>query len=159
ETNQARQREDKHETTKEAYFDSLLIDGWPRPKDIESYFLFAPDQPWPFADNDSAGFDIDGIDDTRHLPIRDQGRSSVSLHLSAHPILGVYLGWRKWDGLRREPRSYVSKGDLSRLGQFVWDQHGSLYPVAFFVSYATAWRAVKEFLETDGALPESIEWI
>src|SRR5262245_30718048 len=120
EISQARRREDKHEMTrKEAYFDSILIDGWPRPEEIESYFIFAPDQPWPFADNDSAGFDIDGIDDTHHLPIRDHGRSNVSLHLSAHPILGVYLGWRKWDGRRRAPQSYASKGDLSRLGQFV----------------------------------------
>jgi hypothetical protein len=32
-------------------------------------------------------------------------------------------------------------------------------PVGLFISFEQAWRAVKEFLETDGALPKSIAWI
>jgi hypothetical protein len=31
-------------------------------------------------------------------------------------------------------------------------------PVGFFVPFEVAWKAVKEFLETDGRLPEGIEW-
>jgi hypothetical protein len=28
-----------------------------------------------------------------------------------------------------------------------------------FIPHGTAWEAVKEFMETDGELPTSIEWI
>jgi hypothetical protein len=157
---QPRDDELQRETMKkEAYFDSQFIDGWPRPEDIESYFLFAPRQSWPFEGNDSASFDVDGVDGTDLLPERDPRRSSISLALCAHPILGVFLEWSKWNGERQEAEVYVSRGDFARLGQFVWDQHGSLHPVAMFIPYPTAWKALKEFLQTDGALPTSIEWV
>lgn len=144
---------------KEAYFDGQLTDGWPRPEDIERYFQFAPPQPWPFERNDSASLDVDGVDGTDLLPEGDPRRSSITLAFSAHPILGVYCEWSKWHGERQEADVYVSRGDFARLGQFVWDQQGSLHPAAMFIPYRLAWKALKEFLETDGALPTSIEWV
>jgi hypothetical protein len=36
---------------------------------------------------------------------------------------------------------------------------GDQLPVGLFISFETAWKAVKEFVERDGALPQSIEWI
>jgi hypothetical protein len=41
----------------------------------------------------------------------------------------------------------------------VRSSHGSPLPVGLFIPYEKAWSAVKEFMETDGALPTSIEWI
>jgi hypothetical protein len=69
----------------------------------------------------------------------------------------VLLIWTKWGGGYKE--NYSSKGDLERLGERVQTLHGDLLPVGLFVPFPTAWKAVKEFLETDGALPKSIEWI
>jgi len=31
--------------------------------------------------------------------------------------------------------------------------------VALFIPFETAWKAVKEFIERDAVLPQSIEWI
>jgi hypothetical protein len=55
---------------------------------------------------------------------------------------------------------YYSKGDLTRLDELVWiGQEGDLMPIGLFIPFDRAWLAVKEFIETDGALPKSIEWI
>lgn len=55
--------------------------------------------------------------------------------------------------------TYNSKGDLTRLRQWVPDMHGTRLPVGLFIPFEMAWKAVKEFIETEGALPKSIEWI
>jgi len=39
------------------------------------------------------------------------------------------------------------KSHSARMGPFV---HGNLLTVVLFVSFETAWKAVKEFIETDG---------
>jgi len=52
-----------------------------------------------------------------------------------------------------------SKGNLRRLREWVRSKQGTLLPVGLFILHGTAWEAVKEFMETDGELPTSIEWI
>ena len=37
--------------------------------------------------------------------------------------------------------------------------HNDPLPVGLFIPFKSAWLAVKEFIETDGALPKSIEWV
>jgi hypothetical protein len=37
--------------------------------------------------------------------------------------------------------------------------HGDLRPIGLYIPYEKAWLAVKEFIETDGNLPNSIEWV
>ena len=32
-------------------------------------------------------------------------------------------------------------------------------PVGLYVPYEIGWKAVKEFIDTNGALPTSIEWV
>jgi len=93
---------------------------------------------------------------TAHLP-PNKGRTDISLDLSAHPSLGVLLTRTKLNN--RERQDYVSKGDLRRLRKVVHSRHGTPLPVGLFVPYEVAWKALKEFLETDGRLPTSIEWI
>lgn len=141
---------------KTAYFASRDIKGWPHPKEIERYFLAPPGQRWYEIGNDTAGFDADGIDGTEHLEPK-RARSNVSLALSAHRTQGVLVQWRKWDGKRSH--TYCSKGDLSRLPEVVRNRYGSPLPVGLLVPCEVAWKAVKEFLETDGQLPKSIEWV
>jgi hypothetical protein len=142
---------------KTAYFASRDIKGWPRPEEIEHYFLAPPGKHWFFeTGNDTAGFTADGIDGTEHLEPK-RTRSNVRLALSAHPTMGVMLDWSKWDG--KERQTYISKGDLRRLRELVLNLHDDPLPVGLLVPYAVAWKATKEFLETDGGLPNSIEWI
>jgi hypothetical protein len=73
--------------------------------------------------------------------------------------LGVYLIYDKWDGRIRQKYAYAPKGDLSRLGEFVESLHETPLSVGLFIPFPEAWKAVKEFMETDGELPTSIEWI
>jgi immunity protein Imm1 of predicted polymorphic toxin system len=86
-----------------------------------------------------------------------EGRIDVDLDMWGHPHLGVLLIYSKWGGGLKEMRS--SKGDLVRLRERVRSKQGTLLPVGLFVPHGTAWEAVKEFMETDGELPTSIEWI
>jgi hypothetical protein len=74
-----------------------------------------------------------------------------------HPDLGVLLIHSKWGGGVKEMSS--SKGDLTRLREWVRSKHGTLLPAGLFIPHGTAWEAVKEFMETDGELPTGIEWI
>jgi hypothetical protein len=37
--------------------------------------------------------------------------------------------------------------------------HNTVLPIGLFIPFEKAWTAVKEFVETDGNLPGSIEWI
>jgi hypothetical protein len=48
---------------------------------------------------------------------------------------------------------------MSRLKEWVRNLHNDPLPVGLFIPFKRAWLAVKEFIETDGELPKSIEWI
>lgn len=142
---------------KTAYFASEGIDGWPRPRDIERYFLAPPGHRWFFeTGNDGAYFLAEGVDGTEHLSPQT-GRTNIKLYLWGNEKFGVLLTWSKLSARKQE--SYSSKGDLTRLREFVRTTHGDQMPIGLYVPFAIAWKAVKEFLETDGALPKSIEWI
>lgn len=77
--------------------------------------------------------------------------------MTGHPDHGVDLDYVKRDGRTGRKYSYCSKGDLSRLREFVPDLDGTASSAGFFTSFADAWKAVKEFIETDGELPKSID--
>ena len=70
------------------------------------------------------------------------------------PKLGVLLIYH-----RSFAKAYTSKGDLSRLREWVRNLDNDPLPVGLFIPFKSAWLAVKEFSETDGALPKSIEWV
>jgi hypothetical protein len=143
---------------KRSYFASQMIDGWPRPKDIERYFLAPPGQRWFFETrNDGAHFILEGAEGTSQLAEGWGGRIDITLMLWGHPEHGVLLSWSKWDGKRNH--TFSSKGDLRRLREWVNTTHGDPMPVGLYIPYEMAWKAVKEFLENDGALPKSIAWI
>lgn len=142
---------------KHGYFASRDIEGWPKPKDIEHYFLAPPGKRWFFETrNDSAGFRADGVEGTHHLEL-GRGRIDIALALWGHPTLGVLLIWTKLGGGLRY--AYSSKGDLSKLRQWVRTTHNDPMPVGLYIPYDKAWKAVKEFLENNGDLPKSIEWV
>jgi hypothetical protein len=142
---------------KRSHFASRRSNGWPNPAEIERYFLAPPGQRWFFETrNDSAGFAVEGVNGTEHLePYKDR----IDIHLSmwGHRELGVLVFYQKFGGGHRE--AFTSKGDMTRLREWVRSTHDTPLPVGLFIPYEQAWKGVKEFLETDGQLPKSIEWV
>lgn len=142
---------------KRAYFDTYWGRGWPTIKWLEPYFLNPPGRRWFVAGgNDGARLVVEGLSGTENLePFKD--RIDADLMMWGHPELGVLLIWSKWGGGHKE--TFSSKGDLTRLREWVRSTHDTPLPVGLFIPYAEAWKAVKEFIETDGALPTRIAWI
>ena len=139
------------------YFLPLPLEGWPDPKDLEPYFLAPPGQEWTFSSgNDNWGLTAEGVDGTEELePYKD--RVDIRLSMWGHPTLGVLLIHEKLGGGHNE--AFTSKGNMSRLREIVRTLQGDPMPVGLFIPFAEAWKAVKEFIETDGELPRSIAWV
>jgi hypothetical protein len=143
---------------KTTHFGPLPYIGWPATGELEPYFLAPPGREWSYyGKNDSWGFTVQGLDDTEHLPEIQQ--VTVRLYMTGNPKHGVNLLYDRWDGRDRSRYRYNSKGDLSRLREVVYTTHGTGLPVGLFIPFRAAWPAVKEFIETDGELPKSIDWI
>ena len=128
-----------------------------RPERAGTLFSRLPRHRWFFETrNDSAFLKAEGVDRTEHLEA-NKGRIDVDLDMWGHPNLGVLLIYSKWGGGLK--LNYSSKGDLRRLREWVRSTHDTPLPVGLFIPFEQAWKAVKEFIETDGQLPKSIEWI
>ncbi len=68
------------------------------------------------------------------------------------------MHYQKWDGRTQQRTGYLSKGDLSRLKEYVTIRSNPM-PIGFFISFEAGCSALKEFLAKDGELPGSIEWV
>ncbi|WP_160170484.1 Imm1 family immunity protein [Afipia sp. P52-10] len=147
----------KHGAKKWAHFDEYWGLGWPELTWLEPYFLGPPERRW-FSDtgNDSAGLSLQGIEGTSHLEL-GLGRVDIELMLWGNPNLGVLLIYSKSGGHNGE--DYSSKGDITRIREWVRSTHGDPLPIGLFIPFEKAWLAVKEFIKTEGELPTSIEWI
>lgn len=142
---------------KRTYFDSRRRAGWPRPKELEHYFLAPRGKEWfSTGGNDGARLSAEGLYGTEHLE-PNKGRIDVHLSMWGNSDHGVFLMYEKWGGGIRE--TYSSKGDLTRLREWVRSLHDTPLPIGLFIPFKNAWEAVKEFIETDGEFPKSIEWI
>jgi hypothetical protein len=142
---------------KSSYFDSREMEGWPEVKTLRPYFFAPPGQEWfHTGGNDGASINAEGIDGTDDL-LANRGRIDLQLLMWGIPKLGILLIYTKWGGGHRD--TYSSKGDLRRISEKVRNLHNTPLPLGLFIPFKTAWLAVKEFIETDGQLPKSIEWI
>jgi hypothetical protein len=142
---------------KRYYFAAMSGSGWPDPETIAPFFLLPPGKRWFFeTGTDSGGFALEGVEGTENLRL-GAGRVDLSLGMYGHPELGVFLLYQKTGS--KDHAAFSSKGDLAKLREYVRTLHDDPMPVGLYIPYVDAWRAVKEFLETDGALPTSIEWI
>jgi hypothetical protein len=141
---------------KRSYFDSRDREGWPDPRALKPYFFAPPGQEWfHTGGNDTAGLDAQGLDETQALASNRE--INIHLYMCGVPKLGVLLIYDKSASGKRE--SYSSKGDSNRIGEWVRNLHNDPLPVRLFIPFKSAWLAVKEFIETDGALPKSIDWV
>jgi hypothetical protein len=142
---------------KRAYFDSRPREGWPTPEELEGYFLAPPERRWfSSGGNDSASLIAEGLFGTQHCPAQ-KGRCDAHLYMWGNPKLGVLLLYRAWG--RDYSRTFSSKGDLFRLDRKVRTLHDDPMPIGLYIPFENAWKAVKEYIVTDGELPKSIEWI
>jgi hypothetical protein len=142
---------------KTTYFEPLPFEGWPDPKDLEPYFLAPPGQEWSYVGrNDNWGLSAEGLYGTEGL---QKLKEQVEAHLNmwGHPEHGVLIIYQKYGGGYRE--AFTSKGDMGRLREIVRTLQGDPMPIGLFIPFAEAWKAVKEFIETDGELPKSIAWV
>ena len=73
------------------------------------------------------------------------------------PNFGIMLHYQKRGGGNKE--IHYSRGDLTRLSEWVTTLHGDRMPIGLYIPFEAAWKAVKEFIETDGLLPTCIAWI
>jgi hypothetical protein len=141
---------------KESYFHDFNGPGWPTPDELKKYFS-ADGKLWASHGNDNWGMGVEGLYGTAALPQRYS--VNAKLGMTASPVHGVMLNYDKWDGRIQRKDSYVSKGDLSRLGRFMYSLHGDPLSLGLFIPFEEAWKAVKEFIERDGELPTSIAWV
>jgi hypothetical protein len=130
---------------------------WPTPESLKPFFLAPPGKRWFFeTENDGGLLAAEGVENTQHLRL-GAGRIDIYLEMYGHPELGVCLLYEKTGG--KNPGVFSSKGDVTRLREWVRTLHGDLRPVGLYIPYEKAWKAVEEFIKTDGQLPKSIEWI
>jgi hypothetical protein len=142
---------------KTAYFASEPREGWPDPKELQSYFLSPPGRRWFFeTGNDGASLSLEGAFGTGRLGL-DEGRIDVDLEMWGNPELGILLVYSRRTKHRSE--THLSKGNMARLHECVRTLHDDPMPVGLYVPFETAWKAVKQFIETDGQLPTGIAWI
>jgi hypothetical protein len=141
---------------KRTQFNTYSGEGWPKLEMLEPFFLAAPGRQWLLDNDDSAALRAEGVGGTEHLePYK--GRIDVSLDMIGNAQLGLFLMYSiVGDG---PIKSLYSKGDVSRLREWVRNVRGDPMPIGLFIPFEVAWRAVKEFIEGDGRLPKSIEWI
>ena len=143
---------------KRTYFDDYDGPGWPEQSWLAPYFLTdagrrqAFDLPYG---NDHWGLMADGLEGTERLP-QWKGRIDIVLTIIGNVDHGAML-CRQKNGPNGV--SHYSIADRRRLHEWLETKHGDLRPIGLFIPFEAAWRAVKEFMETDGALPKSIPWI
>jgi Immunity protein Imm1 len=142
---------------KNIYFHDFRRELWPSLDELAPYFLAPDGSRWVRGGNDSWGIGVQGLEGTEHLPF-SRGRKDINLTMWGGPGVGVLLIYHKIGpvGFRD---AYSSKGDMSRIREWVDSLHEDPLPVGLFIPFDKAWLAVKEFMETEGQLPTSIEWV
>jgi hypothetical protein len=145
---------------KNCYLQDYVGPFWPRPDQLEKYFaqngeLWSPGG--KERGNDHWALRAEGLNGTQALSRNES--ANLELGMVGSPDHGVLLQYVKWDGRIQRRDCYLSKGDLSRLGRFMYSLHGDPYSLALFIPFEQAFNAVRQFIETDGELPTSIEWV
>ena len=142
---------------KEIYFNRIFGPGWPPLAVLEPYFIAPKGREWFYAGgNDSAGLRVKGVGDTETLSYAE-GRIDHDLAMWGNPDNGALLIYSRLGGGQRV--GWASKGDMTRIREWVRSLHDDPLPVGLFIPFPKAWLAVKEFMETEGQLPTSIEWV
>jgi hypothetical protein len=144
---------------KEAAFGDHWGNGWPDINAVEQGLSDPEKLAKLFAKGRDGGcFSIEWIYD-KEGSIPRFGLVGAILYMHLHPDHGIKLQYSVWDRRTEKRETYHSKGDLARLKQFVWSFHRTPLSIGLFVPFEIGRKAVKEFLQTDGELPQSVDWI
>jgi hypothetical protein len=141
---------------KSCSFHDIYASDWPSPGELKKYFS-AGGRLWASHGNDSWALRAEGLYGTAVLPRPDA--VTVDLRMTGSPGHGVMLDFARWHGRIRRLDRYCSTGDLRLLGRFMYSLQGEPYSLGLFIPFEEAFKAVKEFIESDGELPTSIGWI
>ena len=142
---------------KRAYFDTYCGSGWPELTWLEPYFLAPESTRWSFeTGNDGGSLTLEGVNASEGLGARN-GSTDIHLLMLGHRAHGVMLQYFHMGG--GSGPSLYSCGDLRRVLDAFKTRNGDLVPLGLCVPFERAWCALKEFIEREGALPQSIEWI
>ena len=150
---------------KRAYFPGMRFNNWPVPSKIAPFFADSKTRTTLWSGgNDNWGLSVHGLNGTEHLPPYSQvggrgPRCQIEAHMTfwANPEHGILLYYKKFgNGLSIH---HFSRGDTSRLKEWVRTTHDDLRPVGLYIPFVKAWTAIKEFMNTNGDLPEAITWI
>lgn len=143
---------------KYVYFHHFHGDFWPSQDQLRPYFHAPMGHEWfSHSGNDTGSLRLQGLEGTEDKPF-GRGRKDIALQMWGIPDIGVLLIYDKIGppGFRD---TFSSKGDMTRLSELVDSLHSTPLPVGLFIPFEQAWLAVKEFMETEGQLPKSIEWV
>ena len=144
---------------KEAAFDDHWGKGWPEISVVEQNLSDPEKLAQLFSQGrDGACFSIEWTYDKKNSAPQSE-LVGATLYMHINPTHGIKLQYSKWDGRIGEKKAYHSKGDLTRLREFVRSFHRTPLSIGLFVPFETGRKAVKEFLDTEGELPRSIDWI
>jgi Immunity protein Imm1 len=144
---------------KEAAFDNHWGKGWPEIRIVEQNLSDPEKLAQLFAQGRDGGcFSIEWTYDKNNSAPQSE-LVGATLYMHMNPNHGIKLQYSKWDGRTGEKKTYHSKGDLTRLKEFVRSFHRTPLSIGLFVPFEVGRKAVKEFLESDGELPRSIDWM
>ena len=144
---------------REAAFGDHWGNGWPDISAVEQGLSDPEKLAKLFAKGRDGGcFSIEWIYDNGDS-IPEFGLVGAILYIHLHPDHGIKLQYSGWDRRTGIRETYHSKGDLARLKQFVRSFHRTPLSIGLFVPFEIGRKAVKEFLQTDGKLPQSVDWI
>jgi Immunity protein Imm1 len=144
---------------KEAAFDNHWGKGWPEIRIVEQNLSDPEKLAQLFAQGRDGGcFSIEWTYDKNNSAPQSE-LVGATLYMHMNPDHGIKLQYSKWDGRTGEKKTYHSKGDLTRLKEFVRSFHRTPLSIGLFVPFEVGRKAVKEFLESDGELPRSIDWM
>jgi hypothetical protein len=130
--------------------------SWPDEQWLAPYFLTAAGRRKAFGiGNNHWGLKARGMNGTEELPFHE--RIDINLHIVGKPDLGVMLLYDRVSPI--DGYGYYSVGNLRMLRTLVKATQGSRMPVGLFISFEQAFKAIVEFIGTNGALPKCIEWI
>jgi hypothetical protein len=142
--------------SKTASFYTFGGEGWPDLVWLEPFFRSEVGRRQAFADRESYGLKLGGVDGTRYgRP--SKGRIDIDLTIQGDLNHGILLWYSRSGGGQREGK--YSKGDPANWRRWVETPQGDHMSIALFIPFETAWLAVKEFIDREAALPRCIEWI
>lgn len=143
---------------KSAYFDEHWGDGWPSLENIKYRLIDVSGRSKFFEKGlDGGSFFIETSGSAERAQ-RDGAVFKAGLYVHMHPLHGVKLQ-HSMSSNRISRTSHHSKGDFSRLRDFVRSFHDTPLSLGLFIPFEPGWRAVEEFIRTEGKLPTAISWL